>query len=117
MPLGSAPFSGGFHAPVGYVAFHGRGYVVAVPQHFVAKAGSVPNQPAQATVTELTPGGVAAALALTRLMGSMLFEVSPADPLTYAAASSALIAAALLGSYLPARRAAKVDPMEAIRAE
>jgi hypothetical protein len=45
--------------------------------------------------------GVAAALALTRLMGSMLFEVSPADPLTYAAASSALIVAALLGSYLP----------------
>ena len=61
--------------------------------------------------------GVAAALALTRLMGSMLFEVSPADPLTYAAASSALIVAALLGSYLPARRAARVDPVEAIRAE
>ncbi len=61
--------------------------------------------------------GVAAALALTRLMGSMLFEVSPADPLTYAVASSALILAALLGSYLPARRAARVDPVEAIRAE
>jgi predicted permease len=61
--------------------------------------------------------GVVAALALTRLMGSMLFEVSPADPLTYAAASSALIVAALLGSYLPARRAARVDPVEAIRAE
>jgi ABC-type antimicrobial peptide transport system permease subunit len=61
--------------------------------------------------------GVAAALALTRLMGSMLFEVSPADPLTYAAASSALTIAALLGSYLPARRAARVDPVEAIRTE
>jgi putative ABC transport system permease protein len=61
--------------------------------------------------------GVAAALALTRLMGSMLFEVSPADPLTYAAASSALTVAALLGSYLPARRVARVDPVEAIRAE
>jgi predicted permease len=61
--------------------------------------------------------GVAAALALTRLMESMLFEVSPADPLTYAAASTALIVAAILGSYLPARRAARVDPVEALRAE
>jgi ABC-type lipoprotein release transport system permease subunit len=61
--------------------------------------------------------GVAAALALTRLMESMLFEVSPADPLTYAAASAGLIVAAMLGSYLPARRAARVDPVEALRAE
>jgi putative ABC transport system permease protein len=61
--------------------------------------------------------GVAAALALTRLMESMLFEVSPADPWTYAAASAALIVAAILGSYLPARRAARVDPVEALRAE
>ncbi len=61
--------------------------------------------------------GVAAALALTRLMESMLFEVSPADPLTYAAASAALIVAAIFGSYLPARRAARVDPVDALRAE
>jgi ABC-type lipoprotein release transport system permease subunit len=47
----------------------------------------------------------------------MLFEVSPADPLTYAAASAALILAAILGSYLPARRAATVDPVETLRAE
>ena len=45
------------------------------------------------------------------------FEVSPADPLTYIAASSALIVAALVGRYLPARRVAQVDPAEAIRAE
>jgi ABC-type antimicrobial peptide transport system permease subunit len=62
-------------------------------------------------------GGAAAALALTRWMESMLFGVSPADPLTYAAASAALIVAAVLGSYLPARRAAGVDPVEALRAE
>ncbi len=61
--------------------------------------------------------GLAAALALTRLMKSLLFEVSPADPLTYAAASAALIVVAILGSYLPARRAARVDPVEALRAE
>lgn len=61
--------------------------------------------------------GLAAALALTRLMKSLLFEVSPADPLTYLAASAFLILAAILGSYLPARRATRIDPVEALRAE
>ncbi len=61
--------------------------------------------------------GIAAAFALTRLMKSLLYEVSPADPLTYAAVSAALILAAVLASYLPARRATKVDPSEALRAE
>jgi len=61
--------------------------------------------------------GLSVALALTRLMKSLLFEVGPADPLTYAAAFAALILAAAFGSYLPARRATKVDPVEALRAE
>jgi ABC-type antimicrobial peptide transport system permease subunit len=61
--------------------------------------------------------GLSAAFALTRLMKSMLFEVSPADPATYVTASAALIVAAVLASYLPARRAAHVDPVEALRAE
>ena len=61
--------------------------------------------------------GLAAALVLTRLMKSLLFSVSPSDPLTYAAMSIALIAAAAIASYLPARKATKVDPVEALRAE
>jgi len=61
--------------------------------------------------------GISAAFALTRLMKSLLYTVSPADPLTYAAASAALILAAVLASYLPARRATRVDPSEALRAE
>ncbi len=61
--------------------------------------------------------GLGAALGLTRLMRSVLFEVSPADPLTYAGASAALVLAAAIGSYIPARRATRVDPMEALRAE
>src|SRR5579883_2827077 len=61
--------------------------------------------------------GIAAALALTRLMQSVLFEVSPADPLTYAAASAGLILAAAFASYLPSRKAARVDPVEALRLE
>jgi putative ABC transport system permease protein len=61
--------------------------------------------------------GLAAAVVLTRLMSSLLFEVKALDPLTYAAVSASLIAAALLASYLPALRATKVDPVEALRAE
>ncbi|MEO8128705.1 MAG: ABC transporter permease [Bryobacteraceae bacterium] len=61
--------------------------------------------------------GLAAALLLTRLMKSILFDVSPADPLTYVSVSAGLILAAMLASYLPARKAAAVDPSEALRAE
>jgi predicted permease len=61
--------------------------------------------------------GLALSLALTRLMTGLLFGVSPTDPLTYAAAAAGLTAVALLASYIPARRAAGVDPMTALRAE
>ncbi len=61
--------------------------------------------------------GLAVALLLTRLMKSVLYDVSPADPLTYAAAAAGLILAAILASYLPARRAASVDPILALRSE
>ena len=61
--------------------------------------------------------GLAASLLLTRLMRAVLFEVSPADPMAYGAAFVALVLAAAIGSYLPARRAGKVDPVEALRAE
>jgi ABC-type antimicrobial peptide transport system permease subunit len=61
--------------------------------------------------------GLAAALGLTRMMMSLLFEVSTADPLTYAGASAALVLAATIGSYISTRRAARVDPMEALRTE
>jgi putative ABC transport system permease protein len=61
--------------------------------------------------------GLAAAAALMRLMASLLFEVSPVDPLTYGLVTAALLAAALAASYLPARRVISVDPVEALRAE
>jgi predicted lysophospholipase L1 biosynthesis ABC-type transport system permease subunit len=61
--------------------------------------------------------GVGAAVALTRAMSSLLFEVNPVDPITYAAVAAILVAAALLASYLPARRATAVDPARALRAE
>ena len=61
--------------------------------------------------------GLGSAVILMRLMKSLLFGISPLDPLTYAIVPVVLVAAAVLASYLPARRAAAVDPMEALRAE
>jgi predicted permease len=61
--------------------------------------------------------GVCAAAALTRLMQSLLFAISPLDPLTFATVPLVLVGAALLSSWLPARRAAAVDPVVSLRAE
>jgi predicted permease len=61
--------------------------------------------------------GLGASAGLMRLMKSLLFGISPLDPWTYAAVPIVLAAAAVLASYLPARRAAGVDPVEALRAE
>ena len=59
--------------------------------------------------------GVAGALALGRVLASQIPEVAAADPLVLAAAVLALAAAALAASWLPARRAARVDPLQALR--
>jgi len=61
--------------------------------------------------------GLAGALALTRLMSTLLFEVSPTDPITFGAVALCIIIAALLACYVPARRATKVDPLIALRYE
>jgi ABC-type antimicrobial peptide transport system permease subunit len=61
--------------------------------------------------------GLGAAAAVTQLMKSLLFGVSPMDPLTYVAIPLVLGVCAVVASYLPARRAATVDPAEALRAE
>ena len=61
--------------------------------------------------------GIVLAVALTRVMSAFLFGVGPLDPVTYAAVSAVLAAVALLAIYLPARRAARVDPVVALRAE
>jgi predicted permease len=61
--------------------------------------------------------GLAAAVGLMRLMKSLLFGISPLDPLTYIAVAVVLVASAVLASYVPARRTAAVDPVEALKAE
>ncbi len=59
--------------------------------------------------------GVAGALMATRLLGAMLYGVSPNDPLTLSAVSATLLAVATAASYIPARRASRIDPSEALR--
>jgi len=61
--------------------------------------------------------GLAAAAGLTRLMSSLLFGITALDPVTYTAVAAILIGAAAFASYVPARRATLVDPLEALRAE
>ena len=64
----------------------------------------------------LVAGG-AAALAGTRLVASMLYELPARDPLTIAGAAAVMLATCFLAGYLPARRASRVDPLVALRAE
>ncbi|HEY6825969.1 MAG TPA: hypothetical protein VI259_03865, partial [Gemmatimonadaceae bacterium] len=69
----------------------------------------------------LSAVGIGVGLALVVLVGrflrSMLYEVTPTDPFTLSVAAATLLAFALFASWLPARRAARVDPMEALRAD
>jgi ABC-type antimicrobial peptide transport system permease subunit len=61
--------------------------------------------------------GLAGALALVRVMSSLLYGVEPTDPLTFLSVAAVLIGVAIAASYLPARRATRVDPIIALRAE
>jgi ABC-type antimicrobial peptide transport system permease subunit len=61
--------------------------------------------------------GLGAAGALTRLMSTLLYGVTPLDPMTYLAVPVALVTATAIASYIPARRAASVDPVETLAAE
>jgi ABC-type antimicrobial peptide transport system permease subunit len=61
--------------------------------------------------------GLVAAFLSMRLMSSILFNVSPVDPVTYAVITLGVVATAYLACYLPSRRAATVDPVHALRAE
>jgi ABC-type antimicrobial peptide transport system permease subunit len=61
--------------------------------------------------------GAVAAAASTRVLRSMLYAVSPGDPLTFAVIALLVAAIALVASYVPARRASRIDPTEALRAD
>jgi predicted permease len=102
-------------------------YVVAQRQRAIGirvALGAQPSDVARPIVVEalvLAGAGLAigipAALALAHLIRTQLYGVTPSDPLTFAGGSSLLLGVTLLAAYLPARRAAKVDPMVALRCE
>jgi putative ABC transport system permease protein len=77
---------------------------------------SVLGQGARLTMTG-TAAGLAGALALTRYLRTLLFAVSPTDPMVLAAAAAVLATVAMAAVWLPARRATRVDPIEALRVE
>jgi ABC-type antimicrobial peptide transport system permease subunit len=61
--------------------------------------------------------GIVAALASTRLLGTLLYQVKAVDPLVFAAMSLVMVGIGVLASYMPARRASSVDPIEALRSD
>jgi putative ABC transport system permease protein len=61
--------------------------------------------------------GIGVAMVVTRVMSTFLFGVGPMDPVTYVTVSATLGVVALIGTYLPARRATRVNPVAALRAE
>ena len=61
--------------------------------------------------------GILGALGLNQILQALVFDVSPTDPLVYGGVSCILLSVALLATYLPARRASRIDPIEALRSE
>jgi predicted permease len=109
----------GIYGVIAYLVSHGtrelgiRLALGATPREIVWLVG-------RHTVTIATAGvalGVIAALGLTRFMQSLLFDVHHADPLTFATIAFALTAVAVIAGYIPARRAARIDPVVSLRTE
>jgi ABC-type antimicrobial peptide transport system permease subunit len=120
--------AGGIALVLGVVGIYGViAYVVAQRTREIGIRSALGAQPRQLRRMFLLHGlalsavgiaaGLVGAVGVTRLMSSLLFGIGPMDPIAYAAALGVIVAAAALASYLPARRAASIDPMQTLRAE
>jgi putative ABC transport system permease protein len=126
--LGLAAIAAGMALVIGIVGIYGViAYVVSQRTREIGIRTALGARPAELSRMFVRHGlllagagaalGLVAAAGLTRLMSSLLFGVTALDPVTYAVVSAFLIAAAVLASYLPARRAIAVDAVQALRAE
>jgi predicted permease len=120
--------AGGIALVLGVIGIYGViAYVVAQRTREIGIRSALGAQPRQLRRMFLLHGlalsavgiaaGLVGAVGVTRLMSSLLFGIGPMDPIAYAAALGVIVAAAALASYLPARRAASIDPMQTLRAE
>ncbi len=120
--------AGGMALLLGIVGIYGViAYVVSQKTREIGIRSALGAEPRQLSKMFLLHGltlsavgavvGLVAAMALGRLMSSLLFGVGPTDPIAYVTALGVTIAAAALASYVPARRAATIDPIETLRAE
>jgi putative ABC transport system permease protein len=92
------------------------GVRMALGAHRVDVVGLVVRQALAMTVLGIVVGA-ALAYPITRVLGRFLFEISPHDPVAFVGAGAVLCVLALLASYVPATRAARVDPLTALRTE
>ena len=109
----------GLYGLVAYIAGQ-RTREIGVRMAFGAQAGDIRRLVLRTGVGLALPGiglGLVAALGLTRLLGGLLYGISATDPVAFAAVALLLAAVTLLASHLPARRAAQLDPIAALRAE
>lgn len=109
----------GIYAVVSY-SVNQRRQEIGIRMALGASAGDVRREVLVQTLQLAGAGlgfGIAAAFVIGRVMQGLLFEVTPGDPPTFAAMLCILAGAAILAGYLPARRASRMDPMEALRAE
>jgi putative ABC transport system permease protein len=97
-----------------------RTHEIGIRMALGAEAGDVLRMVLRRTLALAATGiaiGAAAALAATRVLAKFLFEVKPSDPATFVTVAALLAGVAVLASWVPARRAARVDPVEALRYE
>jgi ABC-type antimicrobial peptide transport system permease subunit len=97
-----------------------RTHEVGIRMALGARAGQIVGGVVRDAASPVAIGiviGLAGAFGVTRVIGSFLFETEPTDPLTFAAAVVVMVATAVVTAWIPARRAAHVDPVKALRAE